>query len=298
MSTGGLDKTEAAAQQRRGLDGLTSEELRATRKGWWDESFTRFLLRWIPAETRRVLDIGCGLATAARALLPFFERAIYLGIDADEDRLREADKLLAGTPYANRVQLRVGRAEQLPCPDSTADLAISSMTLQHVADVQPVLYEIKRVLRPGGRFVAIEPDNLCNQFYFDGPLPEVNAAFRSLFAVQRQARHPADTAIGPAVPSALEKAGFRIIDCHPYALGGMIRTSAGEFFERAKRVASIASTTAQLMPGNSAYQECLDAIQRAAAEFGPETVGYGCQFVPAFVTVAETETVSVDQRVP
>ena len=284
---GTFAKPDGAPELTRGLDGLTSDEIRASRQGWWDEFFTQFLLRWIPAETHRLIDVGCGLATAAHALLPCLGSATYLGIDADENRLREADKLLAGTPYAQRVELRRGLAEHLPCSDCAADFVLSSMTLQHVTDVRTALAEVKRVLCPGGRFVAIEPDNLANQFYFDGPLQEVNAAFRNLFAAQWQARRPADTAVGPAVPPALEKTGFRVIDCRPYALGRVSRVSASEFFERAKRVAAIVCASANLPPDNFAHQECLAAVNRALATVGSETVGYGCQLVPVFVSVAE-----------
>lgn len=284
---GTFAKPDVAPELARGLDGLTSEEIRASRQGWWGECWTQFLLHWIPADTHRIIDVGCGLATAAHALLPCLGSATYLGIDADENRLREADKSLAGTPYAKRVELQQGRAEQLPCSECAADLVLSSMTLQHVTDVPAVLSEIKRVLCPGGRFVAVEPDNLANQFYFDGSLQEVNAAFRDLFAAQRQARRPADIAIGPAVPRALEKAGFRVIDCLPYAVGRVSRVSASEFFERARRVAAIVIASANLPPLNLAHQECLAAVSRALATVGSETVGYGCQLVPVFVSVAE-----------
>ena len=271
----------------RGLDGLTSEELRASRQGWWDEFFTRFLLSWIPEETHSLIDVGCGLATAAHALLPCLRGGVYVGIDADESRLREAERLCAGTAYAERVRFQQGRAEQLPCPDSAADLVLSSMILQHVMDVPAALSEIKRVLRPGGRFVAVEPDNLSNQFYFDGSLQQVNAAFRDLFAAHRIARRPADTAIGPAVPGALEKAGFTVIDCRPYALGRVSRLLASEFFDRARRVAAIASSAAGLPADNPALEGCLATITRVAVALGSETVGYGCHLVPVFVSVAE-----------
>ncbi len=274
-------------EQRRGLDGLTSEELRASRQGWWDESFTSFLLRWIPEETHSLIDVGCGLAVAAHALLPFRKRALYLGIDADESRLREAQQLCVGAAYAGRVKFQPGRAEQLPCPDFAADLVLSSMTLQHVMDTSAALSEIKRVLCPQGRFIAIEPDNLSNQFYFDGLLEELNAAFRNLFAAGRDARRPADIAIGPALPAALEKAGFTVIDCRPYALGRMSRLRAGEFFERARRVALVLCSVTGLPSDNAALEECLTKISCAAAAVGSETLGYGCHVAPLFVTVAE-----------
>ena len=279
-------KSGIRIEPRRGLDGLTAEELRASRRGWWDDLFTHFLLQWIPPDTRHVLDIGCGLATAAHALLPSLTGASYLGIDPDEERLHQASALLAGTPYAARVQLQKGRAERLPCDDDSVDLVLSSMTLQHIPDVPAVLLEMNRVLRAGGRFVGIEPNNLANEFYFDGPLEEVNAAFRHLFAAQREARRPADIAIGPAMPSILEQAGLAVIDCHPYALGRVSRLSAAELLERARRVAAIASAQAKLSDSRI-FQECLDTIGRAAPAAAADRLGYGGQVVPVFVTIAE-----------
>jgi ubiquinone/menaquinone biosynthesis C-methylase UbiE len=156
-----IGKAGISTEQTRGLNGLRSEELRLSRLGWWDEPFTQFLLRWIPRGT--LVDVGCGLATAAHALLPSLSDTTYLGIDADENRLYEAEKLLAGTSYVGRARLRRGRAKQLPCSDRAADIVLTSMTLQHVADVGAALFAVKRVLRATGRLVAVEPDNLANR---------------------------------------------------------------------------------------------------------------------------------------
>jgi SAM-dependent methyltransferase len=184
------------------------------------------------------------------------------------------------------VRLQIGRAERLPCGDDSVDLVLSSMTLQHIPDVPEVLSEVNRVLRAGGRFVGIEPNNLSNEFYIDGPLEEVNAAFRRLFAARREARRPADIAIGPAVPSILEQAGFAVIDSHPYALGRLSRLSAAALLERARSVAAIASAQARLSDGR-VLQECLAVIGRVAAAAAADRVGYGGQVVQVFVTIAE-----------
>jgi SAM-dependent methyltransferase len=218
--------------------------------------------------------------------MPSLTAAGYVGMDADEERLRIARTLLVGTPYAARVRFLLGRAERLPCADDSVDFVLSSMTLQHVPDVPAVLAEVKRVVTGGGHFAAIEPDNLSNEFYFDGPLEEVNRAFRRLFAAHREAKRPADPSIGPAVPLLLERAGFTVLGCHPYALGRISRLAAAALLDRARQVATIVSRQANLS-GSPGLHECLAAIDRAAGAAATARVGYGGQVASVFVTIAE-----------
>ncbi len=184
-------------ETRRGADRPTAQELRKTREAWWDESFTRTLVECFPSDPSLLVDVGCGLATAADRLLPGLRALSYLGIDVDRGRLSEAEGDLAGAPWASRVRLAAGTAEALPVGDALVDVALSVATLQHLRDVPTALAEMVRVLRPGGRLIAAEPDNLGQRFYFDRPLDEFNRAYQELTAVCRAARRPADLSIGP-----------------------------------------------------------------------------------------------------
>ncbi len=47
-------------------------------------------------------------------------------------------------------------AERTDLPDASADVVVSSLVLCSVTDVDRVLAEVRRVLRPGGRFVFVE----------------------------------------------------------------------------------------------------------------------------------------------
>ncbi len=49
-----------------------------------------------------------------------------------------------------------GRAEQLPLPDDAIDVVWTLSTIHHVPDVEGALAEARRVLRDGGRFLAVE----------------------------------------------------------------------------------------------------------------------------------------------
>ncbi len=268
-----------------GLDGLTSEELDATRRGFWDEAFTEVLLRRIPAGTTAIVDIGCGLAAAAHALLPRLSTARYVGVDADAKRLAVARRLLEKTPFASRAELRAGHADRLPCPDAEARFALVSMTLQHLPDPARAAGEIRRILVTRGRVVAVEPDNLSNLFYFDGHLEDVNSAFRRLFARLRSERFPADTAIGPAVAKIFERERLSVLEFFPILLGKVVKQAARESLDRARTVLRIVS--ANLPPGDAEVDACAAALDRAESTAGPETAGYYGHLVPVFVCVAE-----------
>ena len=55
-----------------------------------------------------------------------------------------------------QVDLRPGTAERLPTEDSSMDVVVSTLVLCSVSDPGSVLREIRRVLKPGGRFLFIE----------------------------------------------------------------------------------------------------------------------------------------------
>jgi len=54
------------------------------------------------------------------------------------------------------VKFLVAGAEHIPLPDQSVDTVVSTWTLCSVGDPQKVLSEIKRVLRPEGKFVFVD----------------------------------------------------------------------------------------------------------------------------------------------
>jgi ubiquinone/menaquinone biosynthesis C-methylase UbiE len=99
-----------------------------------------------------VADIGCGPGTAARRAARL--GASVVGIDPAPVMLRVA-RLLTG--HSTRtVRYAEGSAEALPLPDSSVSVAWSIASVHHWADLDAGLQEVRRVLQPGGRLVAIE----------------------------------------------------------------------------------------------------------------------------------------------
>lgn len=96
-----------------------------------------------------ILDVGCGdghFATVA------FDQPIDVGIDPGRSALKEASGRGA---YRLLVQSEGGR---LPFPVGYFGSAFSNSVLEHIPQVEEVLAETGRVLRPGAPFVFCGPN--------------------------------------------------------------------------------------------------------------------------------------------
>ncbi len=99
----------------------------------------------------RLVDIGCGPGTAVAHARKLGAEAI--GVDPAPVMLRVARLRWRS---GGRVDWRVGTAEELPVQDDWATVVWSLATVHHWADIDAGLAEVRRVLAPGGRFVALE----------------------------------------------------------------------------------------------------------------------------------------------
>lgn len=114
------------------------------------------VLRQLAPFTRggHVLDIGCGngqgLIMLARETAP----ATLAGVDLDEGQLARARANLDQAHVA--ATLLQADITKLPLPAQSLDLVTSFGALHHVFAWEDALAEVKRVLRPGGLFYALE----------------------------------------------------------------------------------------------------------------------------------------------
>ncbi len=99
----------------------------------------------------KVLEIGPGTGIN----LKYFSQEVdWIGIEPNpysrEYLRKEAERL------GRNIEILAGTAEYLPLPDNSLDAVVSSLVLCSVPNPTLALSEIRRVLRPGGRFVFIE----------------------------------------------------------------------------------------------------------------------------------------------
>lgn len=98
-----------------------------------------------------LLDVGCGDGHFARMALP--GRTITAGIDP---WWRPLNKAVRTGNYALPIQ---AMGDYLPFPDHYFGSAFSNSVLEHIPDIQPVLNEVSRVLRPGAPFLITTPSH-------------------------------------------------------------------------------------------------------------------------------------------
>lgn len=111
----------------------------------------RYLLDDLSGVRGRVLDVGCGAGSVAKAVKRERSDLQVFGCDLSESALRIAQASPEG------VDFRLATAERLPFADGELDFVWIFDVLEHVDSPEVVLREIARVLRPGGGFHIVLP---------------------------------------------------------------------------------------------------------------------------------------------
>ena len=98
------------------------------------------------------LDVGCGDGILTDILFKRIGHTPRLvGVDPDQLETSAAGK------YSFYERLHTSGGDSIPETDATFDYAISNSVLEHIPDLEPVIAEIARVLKPGGRFFFTVP---------------------------------------------------------------------------------------------------------------------------------------------
>jgi ubiquinone/menaquinone biosynthesis C-methylase UbiE len=105
-----------------------------------------------PEQYGRILDIGCGPGTMVEQILRISDRVS--GVDISEKMIATAKERFCESPLGNRVDFRVGDAENLPYPSEHFDAVVCAGVVRYLPSLDAGLREIHRVLKPGGVMVV------------------------------------------------------------------------------------------------------------------------------------------------
>lgn len=104
--------------------------------------------RYVGGPGRRVLDLGCRDGALTEAYAAGNE---VVGVAADREALAEAERRGIETHWADLDQ-------PLAFEGGSFDVVVAGELLEHLRDPESVVAQIRRVLRPGGTFVASVPN--------------------------------------------------------------------------------------------------------------------------------------------
>ncbi len=100
-----------------------------------------------------VVDLGCGRGhDVVRAAGRVGSGGLAIGVDLSEEMLAHARR--STPPFLANVRFVRSDLAALDLAGGIADVVVSNCTINHAPDKEAVFREIRRVLRPGGRFVV------------------------------------------------------------------------------------------------------------------------------------------------
>ena len=121
-----------------------------------EQPLVREIIDGLPAGV--ALDAGCGTGRHSSYLASRGHTVI--GVDSSPEMLERARPKVPGGEF------HVADLHDLPLPDDHVDLVVCALALMHVPNLEPVLAELVRVLRPGGSLVISDRRNLIGSMGF------------------------------------------------------------------------------------------------------------------------------------
>ena len=116
------------------------------------EHWARYMLAAQLARGKRVLDAGCGVGYGS-ALLARSGAAEVTGVDLSEAAIAAAS--VSAPENANFI---LGDVTKLPVDDASIDLVVCFEVVEHVAEQEQLLDELRRVMAPGASLIISSPN--------------------------------------------------------------------------------------------------------------------------------------------
>jgi SAM-dependent methyltransferase len=175
---------------------LGSDEAESSLAGYWSladrvHQWQRIIATIGSEQVRQSVCVevgsGLGLFTLTGAALGIR----VVGVESSSDRYAASINIARELFFAHGLRPPIVQAysEALPLPDASVDLVTSFQTLEHVGDLRQTLREVRRILKPGGRFFAQAPN--YSSFYevhygVLAPLGLGKAPFRQILRLYRR----------------------------------------------------------------------------------------------------------------
>ena len=196
-----------------------------------DPRWRAFLVSRIPPDAARMLDVASGTAAVSIALARAAPGRTIVGIDQSTEMLAAGRARVERAGLGSRIDLREGRAEELPFADGEFDALTFTYLLRYVDDPAATLRGLARVVKPGGT-IAMQEFGLPRGLW--RPLWElyVRIGLPLAGAVVSPGWHEVGSFLGPSIRGFYERlpldaqlelwrdAGIKDVRCRRLSVGG------------------------------------------------------------------------------
>lgn len=189
---------------------------------WWNKGFLDLMAQRLNLKQHQsLLDVGCGLCHWSRLLTPYLaENPGIYAVDndpkwavADPEVKKDFRKLGA------QFSLQAADARTLPFEDDFFDMVTCQTVLIHIKNPAQALSEMKRVLKPGGTILCVEPNNriqslIKSSLSADDSVEEIleHVKYALIYEKGKKKRGEGDNSLGDLLPGMFSEAGFRNIE--------------------------------------------------------------------------------------
>lgn len=156
-------QTETVLEDREINKGHSENYFGDYRDFWWNKAFLDMTAKRLDlGRHSNMLDVGCGNGHWTRTLAPYLKHGTSItAVDSDPRWYTENPELAHFLKSTGKeFHLLEGDAQELPFQDNSFDLVTCQTVLIHVPYPAKAIREMKRVLKPGGTLLCVEPNNI------------------------------------------------------------------------------------------------------------------------------------------
>ena len=192
------------------------------RKFLWRDDSIELYAKWMGLKQGMTgIDVGCGLGYLGWTFWKYFGKGgKYIGIDVSEKLISEAKELSKEWLREGSAKFIVGDVYDLPLADNSVDFVMCQTLLMHLKEPEKALAEMRRVVKPGGLVICMEPDNFSNSMKMSynsihqRSVEEMLLIHKIYFywVKGRKKLGEGDWGIGAKLPQLMKDAGLKDID--------------------------------------------------------------------------------------
>ncbi|GIJ11628.1 class I SAM-dependent methyltransferase [Micromonospora andamanensis] len=150
----------------------------------------------VAPESATILDVGTGPGRLLHELADRRPDVTLTGVDPSPHMIQVAERTATSRSLGHRVRFQIADVANLPHPDGSVDVLVSTLSLHHWPDLPAAATQLARVLRPGGHLMIYD--------FRLAPLGAALVALRSqdVFAATEVTRTPVRAGWYPVTPFA------------------------------------------------------------------------------------------------